>query len=163
MQTEAPTHVLTEEEIQTLFRTDIGHFADKSARLLFKRTEHLRGLVMFLTENIAQQLDFSQAKVGNRSYIDEALRDSMSDIVWTVPFRGTSQTDDLTIYILIEHQSTVDPMMGLRFLSYMCRVWHAQLDALENAKVPANQRKLLPILPIVFYTGATNMECPSIP
>ena len=160
MQTETTPPVLTEEEIQTLFRTDIGHFADKSARLLFKRTEHLRGLVMFLTENIAQQLDFSQAKVGNRSYIDETLRDSMSDIVWTVPFRGTSHTDDLTIYILIEHQSTVDPMMGFRFLSYMCRVWHGQLDALENAKVPAHQRKLLPILPIVFYTGARVWNIP---
>ena len=160
MQTGTATHVLTEEEIQTLFRTDIGHFADKSARLLFKRTEHLRGLVMFLAENIAEQLDFSQAKIGTRSYINEALRDLMSDIVFTVPFRDKSKTDDLTIYILIEHQSTVDRMMGFRFLSYMCQIWQAQLEASENAKVPANQRKLRPILPIVFYTGTRKWNVP---
>lgn len=126
-----------------------------------KRTEHLRGLVMFLAEHIAEQLDFSQAKIGTRSYINEALRDLMSDIVFTVPFRDNkSNTDDLTIYILIEHQSTVDRMMGFRFLSYMCQIWQAQLEALDDAKVPATQRKLRPILPIVFYTGTRKWNVP---
>ena len=160
MQTDATTNILTEEEIKKLFRTDIGHFSDKSARLLFKRTEHLRGLVMFLAENIAAQLDFSQAQIGHRSYINEALRDLMSDIVFTVPFRDKSNTDALTIYILIEHQSTVDRMMGFRFLSYMCQIWQAQLEVSQNEKVPATQRKLRPILPIVFYTGTRKWNVP---
>ena len=158
MQTD--TKILTEEEIRRLFRTDIGHFEDKSARLLFKRTEHLRGLVMFLVSNIAEHLDFSQAKVENRSYIDNSLRDLMSDIVFSVPFRDDTQTDDLTIYILIEHQSTVDRMMGFRFLSYMCQIWRDQLHALDNAKVPLNQQRLRPILPIVFYTGERPWKIP---
>lgn len=160
MQTETTTYGLTEEEIIKLFRTDIGHFEDKSARFLFKQTEHLRGLVMFLAGNIAEHLDFSQAKIGSRSYIDEALRDLMSDMVFTVPFRGDTQTEELTIYILIEHQSTVDRMMGLRFLSYMSQIWNAQLEALKNAKVPASQQYLSPILPIVFYTGSRQWNIP---
>ena len=142
------------------YKTDIGHFEDKSARLLFKHSEHLRGLVMFLAGHIAEHLDFSQAKIGNRSYIDEALRDVMSDIVFTVPFKDESNADDLTIYILIEHQSTVDRVMGLRFLSYMSQIWNAQLEALENAKVPANQQYLSPILPLVFYTGSRRWNTP---
>ena len=152
MQTDT-TNIINEEEIQKLFRTDIGHFADKSARFLFKQTEHLHGLVLFLARNIADHLDFSQAKMGNRSYIDAGLRDVMSDMVFTVPFRDASRTDDLTIYILIEHQSTVDRRMGFRFLSYMCQIWSGQFEALENAKVPIRQQRLRPILPIVFYTG----------
>ncbi len=158
MQTD--TKILTEEEIRRLFRTDIGHFDDKSARLLFKHTEHLRGLVMFLVSNIAEHLDFSQVKVENRSYIDNSLRDLMSDIVFSVPFRDDTQSDDLTIYILIEHQSTVDRMMGFRFLSYMCQIWRDQLHALDNAKVPLNQQRLRPILPIVFYTGERPWKIP---
>ena len=158
MQTD--TKILTEEEIRRLFRTDIGHFEDKSARLLFKQTEHLRGLVMFLAENIAEHLDFSQTKVENRSYLDNDLRDLMSDMVFTVPFRDASRTDDLTIYILIEHQSTVDRMMGLRFLSYMCQIWRDQVKALVNSKVPASQQHLRPILPIVFYTGERRWNIP---
>ena len=160
MPTDTTTNIITDEEIQTLFRSDIGHFEDKSARLLFKHTEHLRGLVMFLAGNISEHLDFSQAKIGNRSYIDNTLRDLMSDMVFTVPFRGDTKTEDLTIYILIEHQSTVDRMMGFRFLSYMCQIWSAQLEALENAKVPTSQRTLRPILPIVFYTGSRRWNRP---
>ena len=160
MQTHTTTNIITEEEIQTLFRTDIGHFEDKSARLLFKHTEHLRGLVQFLSENIAEHLDFSQARRENRSYIDNTLRDMMSDMVFTVPFKDESHTDDLTIYILIEHQSTVDRMMGFRFLSYMCQIWREQLEALENANIPASQQYLSPILPIVFYTGERSWNIP---
>ena len=74
MQSNTTTNIITDEEIKTLFRTDIGHFADKSARLLFKQTEHLRGLVMFLAGHIAEHLDFSQARISSRSYINEALR-----------------------------------------------------------------------------------------
>lgn len=152
--------ILTEDEIRNLFRTDIGHFEDKSARFLFKRTEHLRGLVRFLAENIAEHLDFSQAIVENRSYIDKSLHDLISDIVVSVPFRGSAQTDELTIYILIEHQSTVERMMGFRFLYYMCQIWRQQLEALENKKVPASQQYLRPILPIVFYTGDRPWKIP---
>ena len=159
MQTDT-TNGLTEEEIRSLFRTDIGHFADKSARLLFKRTEHLRGLVTFLARNIAERLDFSQAKIGSRSYIDNTLRDLMSDMVFTVPFRDASHPEALTIYILIEHQSTVDRMMGYRFLSYMCQIWSGQLETMENAKVPVSQRRLKPILPILFYTGSRRWNRP---
>ena len=39
MQTDS--NILTEDEIRKLFRTDIGHFDDKSARFLFKRQGYL--------------------------------------------------------------------------------------------------------------------------
>ncbi len=95
-----------------------------------------------------------------RSYIDTTLRDSISDIVFTVPFRDASNGDVVTIYILIEHQSTVDRMMGLRLHSYMCQLWKDQLEEQRKAKVPASQQRLSPILPIVFYTGDRRWEMP---
>ena len=152
--------ILNREDIKNLFRTDIGHIDDKSIRFLFKHSEHLRGLLLFLSVEIVEHLDTSQTKREMRSYIDTTLQDSISDIVFTVPFRDTSNGDVVTIYILIEHQSTVDRMMGLRLHSYMCQIWKDQLEEQRKAKVPASQQCLSPILPIVFYTGDRRWEIP---
>ena len=77
-----------------------------------------------------------------------------------MPFRDTSKGTDLTIYILLEHQSTADRMMGYRLLSYMCQIWHAQLEQLANAGVKSSQQRLRPIVPIVFYTGDREWKTP---
>ena len=148
------------EEIRTLFNPKIGHFADKSARWLFKKSENLHGLVLILASELAEHLDFTQARIENRSIVDNTLRDLVSDMVFTVPFRDTTLCDDLTIYILIEHQSTVDHLMGFRLLSYMCQIWHGQLEEQKNSKVPRRAWRLRPILPIVFYTGQQRWKIP---
>ena len=148
------------EEIQILFDPKIGHFADKSARWLFKKSENLHGLVLMLSSELAEHLDFTKTKIENRSYVDDTLRDVVSDMVFTVPYRDDTLTDNLTVYILIEHQSTVDHLMGFRLLSYMCQIWHAQLESQKNAKVPVTSWRLRPILPIVFYTGDKQWKLP---
>ena len=79
--------ILNRKNIKSLFRTDIGHFDDKSIRFLLKHSEHLRGLMLFLSGEVAQHLDFSQAKRKHRSYMDATLRDSISDIVFTIKIR----------------------------------------------------------------------------
>lgn len=154
------TKIADIEEIRTLFNTKVGHFADKSARWLFKKKEHLHGLVLILARELAEHLDFTQAKIENRSIVDNTLRELVADMVFTVPFRDTTEADELTIYILIEHQSTVDHLMGYRLLSYMCQIWHGHLTEQKNAKIPRREWRLRPILPIVFYTGTQRWEMP---
>ena len=122
------TKIADLEEIRTLFNPKVGHFADKSARWLFKKAENLQGLVLILASELAEHLDFTQTKIVNRNIVDNTLRDLVSDMVFTVPFQDATLCDDLTIYILIEHQSTVDHLMGYRLLSYMCQIWHGQLE-----------------------------------
>ena len=117
-------------------------------------------MVLILASELAERLDFTQTKVENRSIVDDTLRDLVSDMVFTVPFRDDTLRDDLTIYILLEHQSTVDHLMGYRMLSYMCQIWHGQLQEQKNAKVPISQWRLRPILPIVFYTGEQQWQLP---
>ncbi len=148
------------EEIHTLFNTKVGHFADKSARWLFKKKEHLHGLVLILARELAEHLDFTQAKIENRSIVDDTLRDLVADMVFTVPFKDTTEAAELTIYILIEHQSTVDHLMGFRLLSYMCQIWNGQLTEQKDAKIPRSKWRLRPILPIVFYTGTQQWKLP---
>ena len=148
------------EEIRGLFDTQIGHFADKSARWLFRQKENVQGLIRILAEELEEHLDFQRLTVLNRSFVDDTLRDLQSDMVFSVPFRDTTQGEDVTVYILIEHQSTVDRMMGFRLLFYMCQIWNEQRSALERSRVPKSRWRLRPIIPIVYYTGSQRWEMP---
>ncbi len=136
--------------------TQIEHFPDRSLRRLLQDKEYVRGLIQIVAPDIETFLDFSQITYQKRSFISEALRERESDVLLSVPFQedtDATDTDALLVYILIEHQSTVDKTMGFRLLSYMMQIWEAQRREWETAKTPENERRLQPILPILFYTG----------
>jgi predicted transposase YdaD len=157
MLTETDTH---DTEIRDFFHIPVGHFPDRSARWLFKEKENIRGLVEIVASELVEYLDFSRLVELNRSFVSDTLRELESDMVFSVPFQTASRTDDLLIYILIEHQSTVDPMMVFRVLFYMCQIWDVQRREWEASDVPRSEWRLRPILPIVYYTGAQRWQTP---
>ena len=132
--------------------------------------EFVRGLVAIIAPELVPLLDFSRGEQQNRSFISDALRERESDVLLRVPFQEAPESEELLIYILIEHQSTVDPTMGFRLLSYMMEIWQEQWRMLQSGT--RERRRLDPILPIVFYTGdgqwtsplslATIMEVPEV-
>ena len=139
----------------------VEHFPDRSARKLLENKENVRGLLQILAGDLAGQIDFSRLVSLNRSFIPDMLREQESDLVFQVPFTSRSGTDDeVLIYILIEHQSTVDSLMGFRVLFYMMLIWDAQRREWDQDDVPRGARKLRPIVPIVFYTGDRRWELP---
>ena len=77
-------------------------------------------------------------------------------MIFTAPFSDKAEDNpkEVILYILIEHQSSVDPEMAFRVLSYMVGIWETQRREWINNNVPTHQRKFRPILPIVFYTGS---------
>ena len=142
-----------ESEIRNLFDTQIEHFPDRSARWLFEDRENVRGLIEIVAGELVEFIDFGKIVQVNRSFIPDNLREQESDMVFSVPFQIESDTDELLIDILIEHQSTVDPIMGFRVLFYMTQIWDSQRREWESQSVPKGQWRFRPILPIVFYTG----------
>ena len=150
----------TETEVRSFFQIPIEHFSDRSARWLLEDKENVRGLVELVASELVALLDFSRLAQLNRSFISDTLREQESDILFSVPFQSESETDELLIYILIEHQSTVDPAMGFRVLFYMMQIWDSQRREWESTNVPKSQWRLRPILPIVFYTGAQRWHTP---
>ena len=119
--------------------TQIEHFPDRSLRRLLQDGEYVRGLVQIIAPDIEAFLDFSRITYQKRSFISKALQERESDVLLSVPFQeGTdaTDTDALLIYILIEHQSTVDKTMGFRLLSYMVQIWESQRREWETEKVP---------------------------
>ena len=147
-------------EILNFFDNRIEHFPDRSARWLFQDRENVRGLLEIVAGELLESIDFSRIVQVNRSFIPDNLREQESDIVFRVPFQSESGTDELLIYILIEHQSTVDPIMGFRVLFYMTQIWDSQRREWQSEAAPKSQWRFRPILPIVFYTGEQRWTAP---
>ena len=142
------------EELEWVVRD----FEDRGILWLLQSNENLRALITIVAKQIAVQLDFSRAQQLNRSLVLNDLRKHEVDLIYKVPFfRGKRE---VWIYILVEHQSRVDRTMPLRLLSYMVQLWEAQRRAWEDNKVAAKDRKLYPIIPIVFYTGKRRWNTP---
>ena len=149
-----------ESEILNFFDIRIEHFPDRSARWLFQDKENVRGLVEIVAGELVELIDFNQLSQINRSFIPDNLREQESDLVFSVPLQSESETDELLIYILIEHQSTVDSTMGFRVLFYMIQIWDSQRREWESNNVPKSQWRFRSILPILFYTGEQRWNTP---
>ncbi len=151
-----------ETEILDFLDNDISikNFPDRSIRWLFKDQENVRGLLEIVGSELVEMLDFNQLTPLNRNFISNTLREQESDILFSAPFHGESEMEGLLIYILIEHQSTVDATMGFRVLFYMTQIWDAQRKMWESKSVPKSQRRFSPVLPIVFYTGDRKWNTP---
>ena len=147
-------------DIQDFSNIPTGQFHDRSIRLLLQNSENIRGLIEILAEDIAARIDFQRLVPLNRSLLPENLREQEADIIVRVPFKEPHPQEELLIYILVEHQSTVDKMMAFRVLFYMTLIWDTHRRNWETESVPSGQRQLPPILPIVLYTGDREWQTP---
>lgn len=110
--------------------------------MLETRAEQV-ALVASLFPGVAPLLDADAFEAVDGTFVDEELRQRQSDIVLRTRLAG----QDVYVYVLIEHQSTVDPMMAVRMLRYQSRIWDRYL-----AQHPGVSG-LPPILPAVVYQG----------
>ena len=149
-----------ETDILDFFDMQIEHFPDRSTRWLFEDPENVRGLLEIIIGDLVEQIDFDQIVQHKRSFVRDDLRELEPDLVFSVPFRSDPKSDGLLIYILIEHQSAVDPIMAFRFLFYITQIWDSQRRQWESENVPKGEWRFRPILPIVFYTGDRKWNAP---
>lgn len=148
------------KELLSFLNFPIEQFPDHSAKWLLEDKENVRGLLEIISENLISYIDFDQLIQVETSFIPDNLRKQESDILYTVPFSKSGQTEELMIYILIEHQSTIDTTMGFRVLFYMTQIWDSQRRQWESDNTPKGDRRLRPIIPIVFYTGERKWRTP---
>lgn len=105
---------------------------------------------MFLPEKISALLEIEKPEVEPGSFIDDELVERSTDILYKVPFRhqhGGKKPAMAYIYLLFEHQSTVEKWMSFRLLRYMVRIWEYYLKTNPKAE------KLPLIFPLVLYNG----------
>ena len=149
--------MLDNKEIISLLQAPIEKFADLSAKWLLGQTDNLQGLLDIIGSDLVASLDFSKVQLVNTTFISDNLREQESDMVFLLPFRDADETE-VMIYILIEHQSTVDPVMAFRLLFYMCLIWDQQRQKWVSENVPKSAWRFRPIIPVLFYTGEARWQ-----
>lgn len=119
---------------------------DQSYKNLFSHPQLVRDLLQgFIKEQWVAGLDLDTLEKVNGSYIADDLREREDDIIWRVRW----SKEWIYVYLLLEFQSTVDPYMAVRLLSYVGLLYQ---DIIKTKQLLGNG-KLPPVLPLVLYNG----------
>jgi len=134
----------------------IREFPDRSIKWLLETPDNLHSLLLVVAENLADMIDYKRIKLLDRTFISDDFKKLEADLVFKAPFiyEDCNEANEIIIYILVEHQSSVDNEIAFRVLSYMIRIWESQRKEWTNNNVAIEQRRFNTILPVVFYTGS---------
>lgn len=96
----------------------------------------------YLPEKIKDKIDLDSLQLCKESYINKQLKLDITDMLYSVNIEQQMGY----IYLLIEHQSSVDLLMPFRMIKYSC-------DIMDH-HIKQNNTTILPlIVPMVFYHG----------
>ena len=123
---------------------------DLGYRDLLSYTTFFRQLIEgYVKEEWTKDLDFDGLKQMETSFILPEYREQESDVLYQVPFQGQTAY----LYILVEHQSTVDFDMPFRLFTYLSEVWrHYRKNIPEKDRNRADFR-YPPVFSVVLYNG----------
>ena len=99
-------------------------------------------LKAWLPTDLCQKVNFEQLEMQPRSHINDIRKESAVDVL----FKTMIENHEAYIYLLLEHQSTPDPLMPFRILKYMCNIIDHHLQTHDGKKIPL-------IYPLVIYHG----------
>jgi hypothetical protein len=111
-------------------------------RSTFSQLEHAASILrLLLPPALISRLNWSTLALCPGSFIDEALAERFTDLLFSINLSGRPAH----LYLLFEHESSPEPLMALRMLRYEVRIWDAWLKENPHAKrIPA-------ILPVVLH------------
>ncbi len=118
---------------------------DRFFKHSFGKSRHAEGVFRrLLPRGLVERVDWSTLELEPGSYVDEELTERHSDLLYRAELDGSTAL----LFLLFEHQSTVDPLMAFRVLIYIVRIWERWLADNHGAtSLPA-------IVPVVMYHGA---------
>lgn len=103
-----------------------------------------------LPAQIREIVDLAHLKIEKESFIDDSLRKSFLDVLFTTSFAGKAGY----LWLLVEHQSSNDHFMSFRLLRYMTNIWQRYLEEHKEA------RTLPLIYPLIIYNGKAKYTAP---
>jgi predicted transposase/invertase (TIGR01784 family) len=123
---------------------------------LFKRTfsdpAHARAeLRAVLPAALLARLDLATLRPCPGSFVDAALASAHSDLLFAVELQGKPAF----VYLLFEHQSTIDALMPLRILGYVVRI------LLQHAEQEGEALPLPVVVPLVLHHSETGWTAPT--
>lgn len=138
----------------------MGHH-DAFFKRVFADPARASGMVRAaLPAGTTRALDLGAMELMSESFVDAALAERHADLLFRTTIRSTlphDQTDAPSaayVYLLLEHQSEADPMMPVRVLQYMLRIWERhQAEAGASTRLP-------PIFPLIVHHGERGWTSP---
>lgn len=127
---------------------------DGSYRQFFSSPRMVKDLLTgFIHDDWVSELDFNEMEAVETSFVSDALRKREADVIWRIKW----QDRWLYVYVLIEMQSKVDPMMAVRLLTYIGLLY----QDLAAQKKLTDEGLLPPVLPITIYNGNQPWSAPT--
>jgi predicted transposase/invertase (TIGR01784 family) len=96
----------------------------------------------YLPPAVQAVVDLSSLALESSTYVDKSLNLLNSDMLYQVNIAGKMGY----LYLLCEHQSSVDPLMPFRLWQYIVAIWAAHLKKTQSETLPL-------VFPMVFYHG----------
>jgi predicted transposase/invertase (TIGR01784 family) len=124
---------------------------DHAYKILFAHPRMVQDLLEgFVNGEWLSRVDFATLERVSDNYVSDDLRSRADDIVWRV------RCCDQDLYVLIEFQSTSEPFMAVRVLTYEGLLYQ---DLIRTRRVAPGDG-LPAILPIVLYNGPRRWSAP---
>lgn len=103
-----------------------------------------------LPKDLLAIIDSKSLELKNDTFVEPELTDSISDVLFSAKFNEAEGY----IYLLLEHQSTPDPLMAYRLFRYMFNICNRYMTENPNAK------QLPLVYPLVIYNGTKAYNVP---
>jgi len=132
---------------------------DQAYKLLFSHPAMVADLLKgYLAREWIGELDLERLESIPESHLSDDLRERHNDCIWRLPWRDPAGGAEvwLYIYLMLEFQSTIDPTMPVRILSYLGLLYQDLLRAKE-----VQPDDLPPVLPVVLYNGRPRWQVPN--
>jgi len=104
-------------------------------------------LKFVLPDDRAKALDFKTLDTTKANYVDDLIKETFSDLVYTI---NKSSGEKTLISLLFEHKSSPDKITPLKLLRY---ITNAYFDNFKDGQT-------MQIIPILFYHGIGNWNIP---
>ncbi|HWB79084.1 MAG TPA: Rpn family recombination-promoting nuclease/putative transposase [Nannocystaceae bacterium] len=140
-----PTDRSTPTPHDALFRAAFEHPAAAAGEL-----------VSVLPAPLAAVLDAASVHLESASYIEPALGERRSDLLFSARFGE----ETALVYLLFEHQSTADARMAFRMLAYLVRIWE-RWEREHDSPIPERATWLPPIIPIIVSHARDGWTAPT--
>jgi hypothetical protein len=129
---------------------ELAHPHDLLVRRFLTDPELMADLLLFYTQKLADQqavnlLDLKRLECKSPVTIDEQLVEGIGDLRFSTSFKGSKRKS--SVFLLFEHQSSIDPDFRVRGLGYIIRSYE------EFRELTKGKEKLPYPLVIVLYHG----------
>jgi predicted transposase YdaD len=140
----------SDDRFETKTRASTPH--DRLFHHVFGNPLHAAGeLRTILPSEVVERIDWSTLEPLPARFVDLALREVRSDVLFRVRLDGR----EVLLYLLLEHQSSPDPKMPLRLLEYVVRIWTQYWREHPGAhSLPA-------VIPMVLHHSARGWTAPT--